>query len=171
MTLAYRREVVKWWPMNARSIADYAGLAALALLASSAVACDRSDTKDAGAGGSASAASSASSALAMVTPACKAGYVDGTNAASHTLAWSPAIASDPKRCLKVKAGTTVTWTTQTGFSVYPIVPGAMGPTSSPITATASGESVEAKFDVPGFFPYACSKRPDMTGTIWVVPQN
>lgn len=163
--------------MNARSIADLAGVAALALLATSAVACDRSETKGAGAGGSASAttsassASSASSALAMVTPACKAGYVDGTTEATHTLTWSPAIASDPKKCLKVKPGTTVKWTTQTGFAVYPIVPGAMGPTSSPIVATASGEAVEAKFDVPGFYPYACSKRPDMTGTIWVVPQN
>lgn len=158
--------------MHARSIADLAGIAALALVTSASAACSRSETADAGAGGSASAASSASSALAMVTPACgKTGYVDGTGEASHALVWSPAITKEPKKCLKVKAGATVKWTSAEGFSVYPIVPGATGPSSSPITATASGDSVEAKFDVPGFYPYACSKRGDMVGTIWVVPQN
>lgn len=137
--------------------------------------CSRSDDAKghaASASASASPPASASAALATVTPACgTTGYVDATGDADRTVTWSAAISKDPKKCLKVKAGATVKWTSPDGFAVYPIVPGATGPSTSPIKPTSSGESLEARFDVPGFYPYACAKRGDMVGTVWVVPKE
>lgn len=136
---------------------------------------DESSSKDAGASSSSSSSptGSASSQLAMETPACgKTGYVDKTKDGGPLVVnWTPTIGKEPGRCLKVKAGTSVQWKSANGFAVHPLVAGATGPSNSPIKTTTSGDEATFKFEVPGFYPYACTKRGDMVGTVWVVPES
>ena len=77
------------------------------------------------------------------------------------------------KCLKVPAGTTVTFSGD--FTVHPLEPsthrGAL--TGNPITSTGSGTSKSFDFPTPGFYAYYCSVHgpsdgaAGMVGVIWV----
>ncbi len=108
----------------------------------------------------------------MAVAPCNA---ESTYATGTTIAF-PAGAADfsySPKCLKVSAGTTVTFSGD--FTVHPLEPsthrGAL--TGSPITSTGSGTSKSFDFLTPGFYAYYCSVHgpsdgaAGMVGVIWV----
>jgi plastocyanin len=84
--------------------------------------------------------------------------------ASRTLTWDFSISTSPERCIRVRAGQTVTW--NGNLDVHPVVVSG-GDTPNPIEGldTASGE---VTFPSAGTFGYACSVHPAMIGAIDVV---
>jgi plastocyanin len=76
------------------------------------------------------------------------------------------------QCLKVPAGTTVTFSGD--FATHPLIPSAMrgNTTSNPIMATSSGTSAPFTFPNAGFYAYLCMFHGSddgsfMSGVIWV----
>jgi len=73
-----------------------------------------------------------------------------------------------KKCLKIKAGTKVTWTTPADFVNHPLIPGG-GTTPTPIVRTPSGTTVSFTFANAGNYGFRCEIHASMKGSIWVVP--
>jgi len=78
---------------------------------------------------------------------------------------------DPK-CLKVQAGTTVTFSGD--FSMHPLTPSAMrgNTTDNPIVNMSAGTTATVTFPTPGFYAYLCNFHGSdngtfMTGVVWV----
>ncbi len=93
-------------------------------------------------------------------------YVDATAAgADRTLVWGFGIAADPRRCLMIAAGQTVTWSPMSAG--HPLSPkGGTTPTPIPTNATTGGVIT---FPDVGSYGYVCDFHPSMTGAILVVP--
>ncbi len=75
--------------------------------------------------------------------------------------WDFPIATDPRRCLQVKVGQTVTWTGN--FTIHPLAP-LGGDAPNPISATGT-----TTFPGAGTFGYTCTSHSSMRGAIRVVP--
>lgn len=75
--------------------------------------------------------------------------------------------TDVERCMKVKAGQTVTFTTS-NFLTHPLV-AAGGDTPSPIRPQTAGSGENFVMPTPGVYGYKCTTHGTMTGAIWVVP--
>lgn len=114
-----------------------------------------------------------SSGAFMAVPPCNSAvnYVSGQSSIAFGMLGG-AVAYDPK-CLKVPAGTEVTFTGD--FSMHPLEPsGNRGTTTgNPIVPTASGNSKAFTFAAPGFYAYFCETHApsdngtSMSGVIWV----
>jgi plastocyanin len=108
----------------------------------------------------------------MAVPPCNAesNYATGT-----TIAFPAGVAdfSYSPKCLKVPAGTTVTFSGD--FTVHPLEPSTHRGTlaGNPITSTGSGTSKSFDFPTAGFYAYYCSVHgpsdgaAGMVGVIWV----
>jgi plastocyanin len=159
------------------------------LATSSLVACSDSNDKSgtggsggtghAGSGGSTGAAGSAAggtgggagggaSSFASVQPcASESDYTAGT-----TISFSTGFVYTPK-CLKVTAGTSVTF--EGAFGSHPLSPSQSrgNTTDNPIEVTNTGTSKSFTFDKPGVYAYFCEFHGSgddgsgMAGAIWV----
>ncbi|MCW2869434.1 cupredoxin family copper-binding protein [Actinacidiphila oryziradicis] len=118
----------------------------------------------AGAGGAASSAPGASAmpsmSMPMSPPATRAptAPVAGDAVAIKNFAFSPAV-------LKVKAGTTVTWTNQDTDAHTVTSTGSGGPLKSAALATRA--TYRYTFTKPGTYAYLCTIHPFMTATVEV----
>jgi plastocyanin len=100
-----------------------------------------------------------------------AAFVDRTCTTASTLQWSLNVTPfDPNRCMKVKAGSTVTWVANPSFNTHPLEP-LGGDTPTPFSnLDLSGKSVTVTFPQAGTFGYHCHNHPSaMQGVIEVVP--
>lgn len=84
---------------------------------------------------------------------------------TRTLNWDVTIASSADRCMKIKAGQSVTWSGD--FGVHPLAQ-AGGDTPSPI-GNGTGTSKTIQFPNAGDFGYVCTVHSTMRGVIQVVP--
>ena len=87
--------------------------------------------------------------------------------ADRALNFVNTLATEAERCMKVKAGTSVCFST-TSFATHPLV-AAGGDRPNPIPTETNGTSICVGFLTPGVFGYKCNVHPTMTGAIWVVP--
>jgi plastocyanin len=87
--------------------------------------------------------------------------------ADRALNFVGALANEPERCMKVKASTSVCFSTGS-FAAHPLIPFG-GDTPNPIPSKTEGTDVCVGFLTPGVFGYKCNVHPTMTGAIWVVP--
>jgi plastocyanin len=121
-----------------------------------------------GAGGAAGAAG-----FRAVNPCNAAGdYVTG-----NTVMFGGMVALYTPQCLRVSAGTTVTFNGGSStFAMHPLMPsGLRGDTvGNPITATTTGDTSKSfTFTTPGFFAYFCmvhgatDSGAGMAGVVWV----
>jgi plastocyanin len=93
--------------------------------------------------------------------------------AGSTIAFGGSVGFDyAPRCLKVPAGTTVTFSGD--FATHPLIPSAIRGTitGNPIVATSSGATATFTFANPGFYAYLCmihglDDGSSMSGVIWV----
>jgi plastocyanin len=76
------------------------------------------------------------------------------------------------KCLKVPAGTSVTFSGD--FASHPLTPSAMrgDPTNNPIVNMSNGTTASFTFPTPGFYAYLCNFHgsddgTSMSGVIWV----
>lgn len=75
-------------------------------------------------------------------------------------------------CLRVAAGTTVTW--MGNFMVHPLAPSTRGTVPNPIPLMATGTTQTVTFTTPGFYPFYCTAHgtnegTGMAGVVWVTP--
>jgi hypothetical protein len=87
--------------------------------------------------------------------------------ADRALNFVGALANQAERCMKVKAGTSVCFSTSS-FATHPLIPFG-GDTPNPIPSKSEGTDICVGFLTPGLFGYKCNVHPTMTGAIWVVP--
>ena len=88
-------------------------------------------------------------------------------AANRTLVWDFPIAVDPRRCLMIAKGQTVTFATPIPFHPLGAKDGTV-PTPIPAsTTTAAGGIIT--FPNAGTYGYVCLNHPSMTGAIKVLP--
>jgi hypothetical protein len=87
--------------------------------------------------------------------------------ADRALSFVGSLANEAERCMRVKAGTSVCFSTGS-FAAHPLVPFG-GDTPNPIPTKTEGTDVCVGFLTPGVFGYKCNVHPTMTGAIWVVP--
>jgi plastocyanin len=125
-----------------------------------------------GAGGTSAGGAAGSSPDFMSVPPCaaEANYMTGATvnfpASASDFSYSP-------KCLKVPAGTMVTFSGD--FSFHPLEPSTHRGTltGNPITSTATGSTKSFNFTTPGFYAYFCSTHgpsdgaAGMVGVIWV----
>lgn len=125
-------------------------------------------------GGAAGGAGGSSSGFMAVAPcAAEGSYVSSTT----TISFSGTAAAYTPNCVKVSAGTSVTFTGD--FSTHPLEPSALRGTltGNPITTTGGlpdgGTSKSFTFPTPGFFAYYCDVHgpsdsgAGMVGVVWV----
>lgn len=96
-------------------------------------------------------------------------FVDGTDAdgGSRTLTWDFSITTDPKRCLKIKAGQSVTWSGN--FTTHPLA-AAGGSSPNPVQGNSPvGTTVAIPFPNAGTYGFVCGAHPQMKGAIEVTP--
>ncbi len=91
-----------------------------------------------------------------------ASYSDQT-AAGATITWDFTVS--PK-CVKIKAGQTVTW--NGNFATHPINPFG-GDQGSPVPSTSTGNTAKGTFPTAGTFGFHCVNHPSMLGAVKVVP--
>ncbi len=97
-------------------------------------------------------------------------YEDRTAAlADRALNFVGALANEAERCMRVKAGTSVCFSTGS-FAAHPLIAFG-GDTPNPIPTKTEGTEVCVGFLTPGVFGYKCNMHPTMTGAIWVVPST
>jgi plastocyanin len=96
-------------------------------------------------------------------------YVDRTGTGDdRSISFSMAtLPTDVERCMRVKAGQTVTFTTSS-FITHPLAPSG-GDTPSPIRPQVSGSGENFVMSTPGVYGYKCTTHATMTGAILVVP--
>jgi plastocyanin len=84
--------------------------------------------------------------------------------ANRTLTWDFSITTSPDRCIRVKAGQTVTW--EGSLEAHPLLPSG-GDSPSPVSGvdTTTGE---VTFPSAGTFGYVCDVHPAMLGAVEVV---
>ena len=88
--------------------------------------------------------------------------------ADRGISFAPTLPTDVERCMKVKVGQAVTFTTSS-FGTHPLIPSG-GDTPTPIRAQRFTGTVEAfLFPSVGVFGYKCDAHPTMLGAIQVVP--
>jgi plastocyanin len=120
-----------------------------------------------GSGGHAGGGGGAPAAFTSLMPCeAEADYETGTTItfpAGGGFSYAPS-------CLKVPAGTTVTFSGD--FSSHPLKPSTRGDaTSNPITSKSSGSSATFTFSTRGFYPYYCGYHGSdsgvaMSGVVW-----
>lgn len=94
-------------------------------------------------------------------------YQDQTSDGSpRNLNWDLPLASSPARCMKIKAGQSVTW--RGLFSFHPLKAQG-GDAGNPISNGGSGDTHVVAFPATGTFGYVCTSHPSMTGAIFVAP--
>ena len=170
-----------------------AGLTALAACGGSESTSGSAGTSDGGTGGAPT--SSSSTGMGGMTTSTGTGATGGggTGGSAPTLVngCDPATATDhtadanvaiafgangftyEPKCIKVKAGTDVTFNGM--FSFHPLSAGTTGvpPTpdpNSPIKATSTGTTATFTMTPEGTYPYYCvAHQPGMAGAIFVVP--
>jgi plastocyanin len=84
--------------------------------------------------------------------------------ANRTLTWDFSITTSPDRCIRIKAGQTVTW--EGSLEAHPLLPSG-GDSPSPVSGvdTTTGE---VTFPSAGTFGYVCDVHPAMLGAVEVV---
>ena len=129
-------------------------------------------TSAAGAGGTSTGGTGGASTFTSVLPCTtESDYMTGTTTVNFGLL-SGGFAYAPK-CLKVSAGTTVTFSGD--FGSHPLEPSALRGTltGNPITSTSAGTTASFTFPAPGFYAYFCQFHDSqdtgnfMSGVIWV----
>jgi plastocyanin len=108
----------------------------------------------------------------MAVPPCTDESSYATTGTTITFGAATDISYMPK-CLKVTAGTTVTF--MGDFGTHPLLPSALRGTltGNPITGTGQGTSASFTFPNPGYFAYFCDIHGSsdgaigMVGVIWV----
>jgi plastocyanin len=100
----------------------------------------------------------------VVETCATADYVDQTATAAVTVTpWDTTLG---KKCIKVKAGSTVTWAAS---ATHPLV-ATGGTTPSPIPTTAATAPQTLTFPNAGVYGFQCAVHLSlMHGAIWVVP--
>jgi amicyanin len=93
-------------------------------------------------------------------PATPAAPVAGDTVTIQNFAFSP-------QALKVKVGTTVTWTNRDTDAHTVTSQNNSGPLGS--AALATGQSYSYTFTKPGTYNYLCTIHPFMTATVTVTP--
>ncbi|HEY9841216.1 MAG TPA: plastocyanin/azurin family copper-binding protein [Candidatus Obscuribacterales bacterium] len=103
-------------------------------------------------------------------------YEDRTNVdADHMITWDLSVSSQSERCMKIKAGQSVTF--MGNFTAHPLMTKG-GSTPSPFDDAANQvanpgltgqEGTSLEFKTAGTFGYVCKFHPSMTGAILVVP--
>lgn len=83
---------------------------------------------------------------------------------ARTITWVITVASDPNRCMKIKAGQTVTW--DGDLTQHPLGPNG-GDTPNPVSNVDMSGKVT--FPNAGTFGFKCEVHPAMIGAIQVVP--
>jgi plastocyanin len=124
-----------------------------------------------GAGTTGSGGSGGSGAAFMAFAPCSAesNYVTTPT----TIAFGGTVGFDyAPKCLKVPAGTSVTFSGD--FATHPLAPSAMrgDPTNNPIVNMSNGTTASFTFPTPGFYAYLCNFHgsddgTSMSGVIWV----
>jgi plastocyanin len=96
-------------------------------------------------------------------------YEDRTAAgADRSISFAMTLATDVERCIRIKVGQAVTFTTSS-FGTHPLVPSG-GDTPTPIRAQRDVGTVEAfLFPTAGVYGYKCDTHASMIGAIQVVP--
>jgi plastocyanin len=99
-------------------------------------------------------------------------WYDRTCATETTLQWNLTVTPyDTNRCMKIKAGSSVTWVANPSFNTHPIEP-LGGDEPSPFDALDAGgsKSLRVTFPEAGVFGYHCHNHPTaMEGVIQVLP--
>ncbi len=134
------------------------------LLAASMLACggdDDGETLTNGGGGDSPGGDGDGGAAGPVN-GC-ATFEDKTAESAITITWSLSLAGQPGACLKVKKGTTVTWSGD--LTEHPLSASG-GTTPNPISVGATTGGI-VTFGKPGTYGYVCTKHPTMTGAIEV----
>jgi hypothetical protein len=123
---------------------------------------------DSGGGGDSGGGSDAGSDAPAALNGCT-GFLDRTApSAARDITWSLAVGTDPTRCMRIKAGQSVTWTGS--FVSHPLAAQG-GATPNPITSSGDdgGGSVTIAFPTAGDYGYVCTIHASMTGVIKVEP--
>jgi hypothetical protein len=96
-------------------------------------------------------------------------YVDRTGAGDDRAIsfLDSTLATDAERCIKVKAGQTVNFSTPS-FDTHPLQPFG-GDTPSPIVLQTNGGGANFVMTTPGVYGYRCYRHNTIAGAIWVVP--
>ncbi len=89
-------------------------------------------------------------------------YTDAT-ASGATITWDFTVS--PK-CVKIKAGQSVTWNGD--LAVHPLNPFG-GDQGSPVPSQATGNTAKGTFPTAGLFGFHCANHPSMLGAVKVVP--
>jgi len=134
-------------------------------------------TSEGGAGGTAAGAGGAGGAATlpfMAVNPCNS--EDAYTTAGSTIAYGGSELKYTPKCLKVAAGSQVTFvpaTTSDSFSGHPLMHSMRGTLPSPITETTTGAMKTFTFATPGFYAYYCEFHGSaddgnfMAGVIWV----
>lgn len=103
--------------------------------------------------------------------ACSSFTDRSAGGAVRVLKWDFSISSAPERCIRIKAGQSITFGNGAGgaadFGTHPVGPQG-GDTPNPVSEvdTSSGE---VEFPKAGTFGFACVHHPAMIGAVEVVP--
>ncbi len=125
-----------------------------------------SSSSSSGSSGDSGGTDSGGGTLPAVVESCAlADFEDDTAKAAVTVApWDTTLG---KKCIKIKAGSTVSWAST---AIHPLVATAGGTTPSPIPATAASSAQTITFAAAGVYGYQCAIHTSlMHGAIWVVP--
>jgi len=151
------------------------GLAALACSSSSTPsdAGGTGGTGGSGGSGGTGGADAGSSAFMAVAP-CNAA-TDYMTGSMITFPVSDSVLKYSPQCLKVTAGTSVTW--KGDFSMHPLQPSTKRGTTTgnPIMSTSSDMMKSFTFSTPGFYGFYCQYHDPidtgtlMSGVVWVTP--
>jgi hypothetical protein len=98
-------------------------------------------------------------------------WVDRTCATEWTFNWNLGTTpTDPNRCMKLKAGSSVTWIANPSFNTHPLEPDG-GDTPSPFDALDAGGSKTLRITFPeaGVYGFQCHNHSGMTGAVQVLP--
>ncbi len=96
-------------------------------------------------------------------------FTDRTaDVASRKIQWDLNVTGIPERCLRVRAGQTVTWVNGAAaadFDAHPLVIYLSGGGGNP--PAVDGPTGNATFATPGLYGFACGIHPTMRGAILV----
>ena len=95
-------------------------------------------------------------------------FVDRTaDSASRNIQWDLSVVTAPERCMKIKAGQTVSWVNGTGvanFTDHPLVVYKPGGGMAPTVDMTTGKGT---FPTAALFGFACGIHPQMRGVVLV----
>ncbi|MBP9113299.1 MAG: hypothetical protein KBF88_10860 [Polyangiaceae bacterium] len=94
-------------------------------------------------------------------------YLDKT-ASPATIKWDTTDGIPPNTCIRIKAGSKVTWNGDLGIHPLKLKDGTF-PSPIPTTPITTGTTKEITFPDVGIFGFVCENHSSMVGAIHVVP--